>query len=381
MEEFGAITAGGMRELDAFFGGFDQPQESIIPQPDDSFDDTFINPTGLIKDGSGDDIMITFEEYCDKCNKSVCTCCKKCGGADCSCKRGAGITKFERMVQCLRDGGFDAEDVLKLLMYGNTAFNDGVVKSDNDGVVNGAGEREVFQEAMKKSTSECYGECAPACTTVECAEKAGYNKDEIAIKPTGPANNTALLSNFDIDAVLAEWKKKFPKFHPCSFSMIDFEKKGDELSTVNIADLLAEGAETFGVVINTDTYQGSGKHWMALFIDLRKTTNSINNKVNGVSIEFFNSTGDREGKIARGDKYPEIRAWVKKMAEQAKQAGLTPQCKLALYAHQKQQTECGVYSLYYIWNRLNGTTPEEISENQIPDEDMHKFRKFLFQSI
>jgi hypothetical protein len=396
MAEFGA---GELRELDAFFGSYDNISESIIPpeikkgNADDfeikkgNADDDF-----EIEEGSDDEIEIEGnidslddEIEIDGGNDSSDDTIIIDGGSD-VCKCGGATTKFEQMVKCLRDGGFDAEDVLNLLMYGSvlgekhTSINN--ITSD---IINGAGEREVFQEAINVAQSECYGECAPACKTIECAKEAGYTKDEIAAKPDGPADTTALLSNFDIDAVLTEWKKKFPKFHPCSFSMIDFEQKGDELSTVNIADLLAEGAETFGVVINTDTYQGTGKHWMALFIDLRDISTISNDGNSGnsggnISIEFFNSTGDKEGRIARGEKFPQIKAWIEKMAAQVRAAGLTPRRQLVLYTHQKLQTECGVYSLYYIWNRLNGTTPAEISNNRIPDEDMHKFRKFLFRS-
>ena len=49
--------------------------------------------------------------------------------------------------------------------------------------------------------------------------------------------------------------------------------------------------------------------------------------------------------------------------------------------HQRSDTaNCGSYSLYYIWKRLNGTSSEYFANNQIIDEDMESFRKFLWRT-
>ena len=81
------------------------------------------------------------------------------------------------------------------------------------------------------------------------------------------------------------------------------------------------------------------------------------------------------GLIANGQKYPEITRWVRKMCE-----GGQAEPIIILSPHQKQHSECGVYALYYIWARLHGIPYTEFNDDYIiPDEDMIKFRKFLFR--
>jgi len=46
--------------------------------------------------------------------------------------------------------------------------------------------------------------------------------------------------------------------------------------------------------------------------------------------------------------------------------------------HQKSKSECGVYSLFYVWARLNGVPPEKFTANIVPDELMFEFRQHIF---
>ena len=46
--------------------------------------------------------------------------------------------------------------------------------------------------------------------------------------------------------------------------------------------------------------------------------------------------------------------------------------------HQKSKSECGVYSLFYIWARVHNIPPEQFSKNAIPDKLMFEFRQHLF---
>ena len=48
--------------------------------------------------------------------------------------------------------------------------------------------------------------------------------------------------------------------------------------------------------------------------------------------------------------------------------------------HQRSDTaNCGSYSLYYIWKRLNNINYPEFVNKTIEDEDMEKFRALLWR--
>ena len=114
-------------------------------------------------------------------------------------------------------------------------------------------------------------------------------------KIEGPRNSTKWLSNYDIDKTLEDWAFKFEDFFPCPFAMIDFDKTKEPLYKYDMGKIyLGEYSKqtimgkvklpyrTFGCAINTDLSSGKGKHWMALFVDMRGDI---------WTIEFFNSTG------------------------------------------------------------------------------------------
>ena len=46
--------------------------------------------------------------------------------------------------------------------------------------------------------------------------------------------------------------------------------------------------------------------------------------------------------------------------------------------HQQSMTECGLYSLFYIYARLHGVTPEYFMKTPIPDQLMFEFRQNIF---
>ena len=120
---------------------------------------------------------------------------------------------------------------------------------------------------------------------------------EKLFKPSGPANNYALLSNFNIDGVLDDLTKRFPerKFYHIPFQMRDFEKVGSELAEVDLFDLFESGTKTFGVVLNTDWSSGGGIHWFCIFGE---------HYGDKIVIEYFNSSGKQP--------LPEVQAWLHK---------------------------------------------------------------------
>lgn len=205
------------------------------------------------------------------------------------------------------------------------------------------------------------------CGTEKCVVKEVLGEHHVELnryKRNGPANNDDLLSNHDIDGKLKELAQKYKDFYPIKFQMIDFEKQQTELANIDFVDLREKGYKRFAVVLNTDTSDGPGEHWFVLYIDFTNPNLCV--------IEYFNSSG----RVL----YSEVEKWVAKIRNKIFKES-DSHCEYihtSKIVHQKSKTECGVYSLYYIWSRLEGVKWQYFRDNRIPDGDMYKFRKSLF---
>lgn len=244
------------------------------------------------------------------------------------------------------------------------------------------------------------------CPDEVCVMKTALNgpQSQLAAKQLrtryklpGPVG-TELLSNFNIDFIMQQFAAACPGFYPCNFNMRDFEQYSygcernrfqqeiigcevrnspDTLARVSLRELYAGRVlpcgktrryDTFGCVINTDSYKRNGKHWMALFVDMRKEPHSI---------EFFNSSGNLP--------QPEYARWMEKTrADLAELVAdgivsappvVTNVCR---WRHQHSKSECGVYSLFYIWGRLQGVPVDWFQSTPVPDQLMFEFRRHLF---
>lgn len=187
-------------------------------------------------------------------------------------------------------------------------------------------------------------------------------------------------------------------------------------------------------VVNTDMSSGPGKHWVAVFVDARpKGGLSAGSSHSGAApwtIEYFNSAGrppprpmvewmertradlekfragefraanKTESPVTGGDAHfippgaqkDEEFNIVKTIVEQsgaitggAQKDDAQPSVitiPVTNISHQSSQTECGLYALFYIRRRLEGTpyTFFQNTKNIIPDDAMTEFRKFVFRS-
>lgn len=194
------------------------------------------------------------------------------------------------------------------------------------------------------------------------------NLDELKknnFKPEGPRNTDEWLSNYNLDDVLEQWQKKYSDFRHIPFQMRDFEKTKTELATIDFIEEYKKGTKSFGVIINTDISTGSGIHWFAIFVDFRDSKK--------MSIEYFNSSGSLPVK--------EIHDWLyntkMKMAAHGYDVDVVIVSRIE---HQKSNTECGVFSLWYIYSRLNNVPYAYFNKNDaVTDDMMYKFREHLFR--
>lgn len=246
------------------------------------------------------------------------------------------------------------------------------------GICGKKGSEEIIASA--KETTQCTSE---RCVLNKLRSKLGNdvveNELETRFKISGPTG-TELLSNVNIDSTLKQWMAYFPKFFAYNFNMSDYHlysfrngrvvNEPDTLATLDWRRL-AEKYNTCACIINTDVYYGAGKHWMALFADWRSPKEW--------TIEFFNSSGR-----------PPSAEWIEwmtrtefAMKEWATAKKLNVCVKVIRTATIKQQhsrSECGVYSLFYVWARINGVPHTYFSKHSIPDAVMFEFRAHLFGS-
>lgn len=218
-------------------------------------------------------------------------------------------------------------------------------------------------------------------------------------KPRGPRDSTALLSNFDIDAVLSRWagEPAHASFYNCPFAMMDFDRVKYPFSDVDVAEVragrarqrvtppgAAEAAEvarpcdTLGCVLNTDTSRGPGKHWVCVFVDMRGEPTAAA----PWTVEYFNSAGNPPpAAMARW-----IARTVDALIDHRRAAGAADAAAqvrgvaVTTVTHQRSRTECGLYTMFYIRARLDGNPHTMFVADRVPDRDMTEFRRHVFSS-
>jgi Ulp1 family protease len=131
----------------------------------------------------------------------------------------------------------------------------------------------------------------------------------------------------------------------------------------NLLEQIKKGKTKIGVIFNTDPHYKGGSHWISLFINIKKGT-----------IFFFDSAGD---------KIPNrIMKFVNDIIEQGHLVNPKIDFKFDEnhpVEHQYGNTECGIYSLFFIVHMLEDKiTSHYLKTHILKDEYMENFRKVYF---
>jgi len=134
--------------------------------------------------------------------------------------------------------------------------------------------------------------------------------------------------------------------------------------------------------INTDTRHGNGIHWISVFIDASNLPE--------ISIEFYDSVAPKNSKGERKVE-KEILEFMDKIYEASSRrfclsSGkecflLKPVKKINKKSIQRKNSECGVYSCWFISQRLKGYSHEKLDEEGLPDDIINYFRCSLFTNF
>lgn len=182
---------------------------------------------------------------------------------------------------------------------------------------------------------------------------------------TWKQNPNEWLSDEDIKNVMKQYQYAFPYFQFIGPVPIDFEYRysklsnncvSQELCTFQLQNYINQNKTQIGIVFNTAPHTSNGEHWVCMFIDINKNT-----------IYYFDSVGD-------SPPY-EIQQFVKKLKLQNSKFTF----KYNTRSHQHGNTECGVYTLYFLTNRIiHPNFENEINKHTLSDDFIQQFRFIYF---
>jgi hypothetical protein len=177
------------------------------------------------------------------------------------------------------------------------------------------------------------------------------------------------LSSIDIANALKQYEHAVPSFLFIGPSPVDYDKIVEdgqcvwkELCEFNLMKHIKRGINKIGIVFNTDPHNKPGEHWVSMFIDVRAKV-----------IFFFDSTSDKPQRY--------IKRFMKMVREQGMQAGINFEEYINDVPHQKNDSECGVYSIFMIIHMLLGKmTVHDFMDkkNKMTDKYMQRFRRRFF---
>ena len=167
-----------------------------------------------------------------------------------------------------------------------------------------------------------------------------------------------------------EFTKVFSKYYYVGAVPIDFDKQSntgtclvDSLCSLDIVSLYKKGYTQIGIIFNTDVSTGPGQHWVALFCD-------IGNELEYPRITYFDSYAEKPEK--------EVQRLMKRWKERWDATGIHKKPMEATYnkvRHQYQDSECGVYCVYFHYCCLMGIPMEK----RVPDDVVRGLRGMLFR--
>ena len=183
-------------------------------------------------------------------------------------------------------------------------------------------------------------------------------------------NPNEWLSSLDIIKVMKQYEKAYKCFDFIGPSPMDFDTKllhGEcvwkELCFFQLSEQIKKGKTKIGIIFNTDPHTKGGQHWLSLFINI-KTKN----------IFFYDSVGDKMA--------DEVRVLIDRIQKQGQ--SLNPKITFTIDSnegveHQYGNTECGIYSLFFIVHMLEDKiTDHYLKTHILKDDYMQQFRKIYF---
>lgn len=192
-------------------------------------------------------------------------------------------------------------------------------------------------------------------------------------KPQGPSswkvNPEQWITSDDIDAIEKQFEKIFKEYKYVGTFPIDFDKHTrtgeclvSALCSLDIKSLYEKGYRQFGIVFNTDVSTGPGQHWVATFCDL-------STELEHPRMTYFDSYAHKPEK--------QIQVLMRRWKKQWDITNIHPKPMKLSYngtRHQYEDSECGMYCVYFHYCCLTGVSMEK----RVPDQVIRGLRGLLF---
>ena len=176
-------------------------------------------------------------------------------------------------------------------------------------------------------------------------------------------NPNTWLSTTDINAVMEQYENLYTDFLFIGPVPSDCPNGIQcELSNFNPNRLSRNGIKRVGIIYNLDKHNQPGSHWVAVYIDMKRDKD----------ISYYDSYGELPP--------PAIAQFLVDTYNKLDKRGVKMKVGYNQRRHQMGGSECGMYSMNYIINRLKGDSMLKATNRSIPDRVMEGMREKLYRS-
>lgn len=237
----------------------------------------------------------------------------------------------------------------------------------------------IWIQLKKYLSDSCSHEMCWIDKTIDSIDVKNKIKNELFV-PTMPdswnKNPTEWLSSIEIGDVLKQYEDKHDDFlfigpSPIDYDSLDtksFSSEGicvwPELCNFDLSQYIENGISKIGFIFNTDKHYKSGSHWISLYLDINKQI-----------LFFFDSAGNKPPQ--------QIVKLMKIIESQCNMNNIMIKSD-ANYpkTHQRNNTECGMYCLYFIISLLEEKYDIDFfKKKRIEDHLVKKFRTIYFNKL
>jgi len=245
------------------------------------------------------------------------------------------------------------------------AYNLNIAKNKNDFIRLNQTKYELWEDIRRHLSNKCDNEyCWIDQEFVQQIRDPELLQS--TFRPKRPLGKYQWLTTSNIHDVMKQYEymhKDFVFFGPVP---MDFYKVMPEVGNVDVLKLYKKGIRRMGFVFNTDPSDKSGKHWISMFVDLNP---------NAPTISFFDSFAI----CPAPEEVTKLIHHIESYAQQLYGANRRFTVNCNTVKHQYANSECGVYSMYYITESLKGLTFNQIAGNIMRDEQINQYRGVFYR--
>lgn len=233
--------------------------------------------------------------------------------------------------------------------------------------------RDIWVQIKELNFSKCKD--SEFCWLKQNYMKVNKNLDKFKenFRPAKPEewdrNPNQWLNTFDILYVMNQYQSKYPDFKFAGVFPIDFADKSGgggscispEMCSLDLTNLKSQGIKQVGFVFNLDKHYQGGSHWVALYMN-------VNPRSKKYGAYFYDSYGKPPPR--------EVSTFIKNFFSKSKKKPIITYNKVR---HQYENSECGVFSIYFLNEFLKNKSFETIVSNKnLNDKYVFKYRNQFF---